>query len=191
MEQSDSELIKAVLGGDTSSFEKLIEKYQARIFGTVRRYSRTENEVEDIVQEIFIKAFRKLDSFRGEAPFEHWLMRMAVRTCYDFLRKHQRSREHSFTDLTKDESNWLEQFVSDPDAVDVTEDGARTLVHKLMGSLSPQAKLVITLQEIEGKSIKEISDMTGWSISLVKIRAFRARNEMRKQLEKIHLDKYL
>lgn len=191
MEKTDSELIQAVLSGETESFEHLIKRYQPRIFSTVRRYARSENEVEDIVQEIFIKAFRKLDSFRGDAPFEHWLMRLAVRTCYDFLRKHQRSREYSFTDLSNDETNWLEQFISDPDTVDVTRDGARKLVKKLLGMLPPAARLVITLQEIEGKSIKEIAAITGWSISLVKIRAFRARNEMRKCLEKIPLDKYL
>src|SRR5438093_586027 len=111
---SDSELIAAVLRGDSASFEPLVAKYQSRVFATARRYARREDEVEDIVQEVFIKDFQKLSSYRGDAPFEHWLMRLAVRTCYDFLRNHQRNRESSFTDIHEEESDWLERFVSEP-----------------------------------------------------------------------------
>jgi len=97
MDPTEADLIAAVLRGDAASFEPLIEKYSPRVFGTARRYARRESEVEDIVQEIWIKAFQKLRSFRGEAPFEHWLMRLAVRTCYDFLRSHQRKAPKRLT----------------------------------------------------------------------------------------------
>ena len=96
MDQPDAELIAAVLKGNTASFEPLVKKYSPRVFSTARRYARRESEVEDIAQEVWAKAFTHLASFRGEAPFEHWLMRLAVRTCYDFLRKHQRNRETAF-----------------------------------------------------------------------------------------------
>ena len=92
MERSEAELIAAVLQGDSASFEPLVQKYSPRVFATARRYARRDVEVEDIVQEVWLKAFDKLRTFRGEAPFEHWLMRMTVRTCYDFLRSHQRNR---------------------------------------------------------------------------------------------------
>src|SRR5262245_42976673 len=78
MARTEAELIAAAVNGDAASFEPLIQKYSPRVFATVRRYARLEHEVEDIVQEIWIKAFQKLGSFRGDAPFEHWLMRMAV-----------------------------------------------------------------------------------------------------------------
>ncbi|NJM56042.1 MAG: sigma-70 family RNA polymerase sigma factor, partial [Verrucomicrobiae bacterium] len=110
MQPGDDEVIRAVRKGDVEAFEALVVKYQPRVFATARRYARREDEVADIVQEVFAKAFHKLDSFRGEAPFEHWLMRMAVRTCYDFLRGHQRNREHSLTDLADDERDWLDRF---------------------------------------------------------------------------------
>src|SRR6185369_14162037 len=100
MERTDAELIAAVLQGDTPSFEPLVAKYSPRLFATARRYARREDEVDDIVQEIWSKAFQKLSTFRGDAPFEHWLMRLAVHTCYDFLRQHQRNRENTFTELT-------------------------------------------------------------------------------------------
>src|SRR6516225_49150 len=113
MERSEAELITAVLKGDSASFEPLVARYSPRVFGTARRYARRESEVEDIVQEVWLKAFDKLKTFRGEAPFEHWLMRMTVRTCYDFLRGHQRNRESSFSELSEPEEDWLERFATD------------------------------------------------------------------------------
>src|SRR5262244_3515979 len=112
MERTEAELIAAVLKGDAASFEPLVEKYSPRVFATARRYARREDEVEDIVQEVWLKAFQKLRGFRSEAPFEHWLMRLAVRTCYDFLRAHQRNRESTFSDLSEPESTWLARFAS-------------------------------------------------------------------------------
>jgi RNA polymerase sigma-70 factor (ECF subfamily) len=191
MEPTDSELIAAVLKGNAASFEPLIVKYQPRVFATARRYARRESEVEDIVQEIFLKAFNKLKSFRGEAPFEHWLMRLAVRTCYDFLRGHQRNRETAFSELTEPEAEWLDRFVVQPDGADENASAARELVNRILTQLSPAARLVITLLEIEERSVKEISALTGWSVPLVKVRAFRARAEMRKIVAKINRDKYL
>jgi len=191
MERTEAEMIAAVLKGDTASFEPLVEKYSPRIFATARRYARRESEVEDIVQQVWLKAFEKLYSFRGDAPFEHWLMRVAVRTCYDSLRAHQRSREKTFSELTEPEEDWLDRFVSQPDAADENAEAARQLVARVLGLLSPPARLVITLQEIEGRSVKEISKLTGWSVPLVKVRAFRARAEMRRVLSRIAQDKYL
>ena len=191
MERTDSQLIAAVLKGDAASFEPLIVKYQPRVFATARRYARRESEVEDIVQEIFLKAYNKLKSFRGEAPFEHWLMRLAVRTCYDFLRGHQRNRETAFTELTEPETEWLDRFVVQPNDADENASAARALVDRILAQLSPAARLVITLLEIEERSVKEISALTGWSVPLVKVRAFRARAEMRKIVAKISRDKYL
>jgi len=185
MERSDAELIAAVLQGDVASFEPLVEKYSPRLFATARRYARRESEVEDIVQEIWLKSFNKLGSFRGDAPFEHWLMRLAVRTCYDFLRGHQRNREATFSDLTESESDWHDRFVSQPESASEHADAAKQLVTRLLEQLSPPARLVITLLEIEDRSVKEIAQITGWSVPLVKVRAFRARAEMRKALVRL------
>src|SRR2546430_8559141 len=128
MEPTEAELIAAVLKGDAASFEPLVQKFSPRVFATARRYARRESEIQDIVQEVWLKAFQKLKSFRGEAPFEHWLMRMAVRTCYDFLRVHQRNRETSFSELSEPETDWLEHFVRQPDAASEDADAARLLV---------------------------------------------------------------
>jgi len=191
LDPNEAELIAAVLKGDAASFEPLVQKYSPRLFATARRYARRESEIEDIVQEVWLKAYQKLSSFRGEAPFEHWLMRLAVRTCYDFLRAHQRSRESSFSELSDQEGDWLDRFVSQPESASEDAEAARLLVGRLLEQLSPPARLIITLLEIEDRSVKEIAQLTGWSVPLVKVRAFRARAEMKKILVKIAREKYM
>lgn len=191
MEQADADLIAAVLAGDAASFEPLVQKYSPRLFAMARRYARREDEIEDVVQEIWLKSYQRLGTFRGEAPFEHWLMRLAVRTCYDFLRGHQRNRESSFTELTDAENEWLDRFVAAPEQAPEDAEAAQQLVQRLLEDLSPDARLVITLLEIEDRSIKEIAELTGWSPTLVKVRAFRARAKMKGILAKLARDKYL
>jgi RNA polymerase sigma-70 factor (ECF subfamily) len=191
MERAEAELIAAAQKGDAASFEPLVRKYSPRLFATARRYARRESEVEDIVQDIWLKAFHKLPGYRGDAPFEHWLMRLAVRTCYDHLRGHQRNREATFTDLSGTEQDWLERYAVQPDTAAERADAARQLVQRILDELPPAARLVITLLEIEERSVKEISQLTGWSVPLVKVRAFRARAQMRKILKRLAKSKYL
>jgi len=180
-----SKLVTAAQQGDLRSFEELVVHYQPRIFATARRYARRESDIEDIVQEVFIKAFNKIKTFHGTAPFEHWLMRVAVRTCYDFLRMHQRNRETPLSDLGEAEASWLEHFTSNPEKADDQASAAHELVQRALAALSPKSRLVITMLEIEGYSVREISQITGWSTAMVKVRAFRARREMRRYLEKL------
>jgi len=190
-ETPDAELVAAVRGGDSERFQELVVRYQARLFATARRYARREHEVEDIVQEIFLKAYAKLASWRGDAPFEHWLMRLAVNTCYDFLRNHQRNREHTVTDLSAEEESWLDRHAAAPDAATDDADAARALVDKVLEQLPPAHRLIITLLELEDRSVKDIAALTGWSVPLVKVRAFRARAEMKKILSRMTRGKYL
>lgn len=180
-----------MIAGDNECFEELIRRHQPRVFATARRYARREDEVQDIVQEVFLKAFERLPGFRFEAPFEHWLMRVTIRTCYDFLRAHQRTRESNFTDLSREEEDWLDHHKSAPDSADDHSEAARSLVQRLMETLSPEFRLVIQLLEIEERSVKEIHEMTGWSIPLIKVRAFRARAAMRRAITRMKPEKYL
>jgi RNA polymerase sigma-70 factor (ECF subfamily) len=191
MDASDTEIITAVRGGDSGRFEELVRRYQPRLFATARRYARRESEVEDIVQAILVRVFQNLDSWRGDAPFEHWIMRIAVRVCYDALRAHQRNREQPMAELSEEESTWLENHASSPE--DRTDDtnAARSLVARAFEELAPASRLILTLLELEDRSVREISDLTGWSIPLVKVRAFRARAEMRRILTRMGVEKYL
>lgn len=138
------------------------------------RFARDDGQLEDISQEIFIRAYRNLRKFRGDAPFEHWLARLAVRVCYDFLRKNRRFRG--------DVPLEREDLMAAPE----TGREAREVLDFALARLAPEERLVITLLELEDKSVREVAELTGWSESNVKVRAFRARQALKKILEKSH-----
>lgn len=181
----DEEIVAVILGGDIESFEELILRYQPKIFGMARKYFRNESDVEDLVQTIFTKTYKKLGSFKKTAPFEHWFMRLSVNTCYDALRRRTKHREQAVSDLMFEDESWQNRLDNIPDSEDQESlDKANELVHSVMEQISNKARIVLTMQELEGRSIKEISELTGWSISLVKVQAFRARKEMRAAVER-------
>ena len=189
-EPNDKDLIAEVLEGSAESFEPLVVKYQSRIFALARRYARREDEVEDIEQTVFLKAYSKLSSYRGDAPFEHWLMRTATYTCYDFLRKHQRNREWNASDLSEEENDWFEN-IGEESTEETNREAASTLVHKLLEGLKPEDRHIITLLELEHQTVKEIAELTGLSESNVKVKAHRAREKMRSALARIAPEKYV
>ena len=191
MDTTDKELISEVLEGNPESFEPLVVKYQPRVFAIARRYARREDEVEDIVQTVFMKAYSKLSSYRGDAPFEHWLMRTATFTCYDFLRKHQRNREWNATDLSTEENEWLENVGGDSTEKEANQSAAKALVDRLLESLKPDDRMIITMLDLEQKSVKEIAKLTDFTESNVKVRAHRAREKMKKILTTLAPQKYL
>lgn len=189
-EPTDKDLIAEVLKGSAESFEHLVVKYQPRVFALARRYARREDEVEDIVQTVFLKTYSKLSSYRGDAPFEHWLMRTATYTCYDFLRKHQRNREWNASDLSDEENNWFENL-GEESANETDLKAAKSLVDKLLDELKPQDRHIIILLDLEEKSVREIAEMTGLSESNVKVKAHRAREKMRQAVVRLNPEKYI
>ena len=183
--RTDEELVELVVGGEVDCFEELITRYQPRMFGMARKYFRNESDVEEVVQTIFTKTFQKLGSYKGTAPFEHWFMRLSVNTCYDALRRRRNRREHTISDMLFEDESWQDRLGNIPD--DDDKEGleqARELVHTVLDQVSDRARIVLTLQELEGRSVKEIAEITGWSESLVKVQAFRARKEMRASVER-------
>ena len=188
---SDAEIVAEVRMGRVDRFEELVRRHQPRIFAMARRHSRLEREVEDIVQEIFVKAYHKLDSWRGEAPFEHWLMRLAVRTCYDHLRRHQRNREEA-SGGEQELDLMASAYGTGPEQTPLADPAAaKALVEAVLERLPPAHRLVLILMELEERSVREIADLTGWSVPLVKVRAFRARAAFRTQLGRMQRSKYL
>jgi RNA polymerase sigma-70 factor (ECF subfamily) len=171
---NDETLVHAVLDGDDDSFTELVRRHKRRIFAMGARFARDDGQLEDISQEIFIRAYRNLRKFRGDAPFEHWLSRLAVRVCYDFLRKNRRFRG--------DVPLEREDLMAAPE----TAHEAREVLDFALARLAPEERLVITLLELEDKSVREVAGLTGWSESNVKVRAFRAREALKKILEKSH-----
>lgn len=187
----DAAAVARVRTGDADHFEEIVERHSPRLFGLVRKYVRRESDAADLVQDIFLRAYRRLDSWRADAPFEHWLTRLAVNCCYDYLRSETRRPERPLADVTDDETAWLEHHgQSDHTSVDHAN-AARTLVEKILRQLSPASRMIIELLEIEDRTVKEVSALTGWSTPVVKIRAFRARAEMRRLVERLDSRKYL
>jgi len=125
--------------------------------------------------------FTRIDQYKGEVPFTHWVSRIAVTTCIDHLRAQKRRPELRMADLSETEAEVLgnvitnENDVSPDDAVE-----ARELVQKLLGQLKPEDRLVIQYLDLEQKSLAEISALTGWNQTLVKVRAFRARRKLQR-----------
>ena len=183
--RTDEELVELVVGGNVDCFEELITRYQPRVFGMARKYFRNESDVEDVVQTIFTKTFQKLRSYKGTAPFEHWFMRLSVNTCYDALRRRRNRPEHTITDMLFDDEQWQDSLGKIPNEDNPEElEQARELVHTVLDQVSDRARIVLTLQELEERTILEIAEITGWSESLVKVQAFRARKEMRAAVER-------
>lgn len=170
---TDENLVRDTLAGDDGAFAALVSRHKGRVLGTCSRFARDPQQLDDLGQEVFLRAWRKLSGFRGDAPFEHWLARLTITTCYDFLRRERRHREQVSLD---------EMPV---DMRDVSEDAARAasrareLLAWGMRQLSAEDQLVLTLLEIEERSVRDISGVTGWSESNVKVRAFRARARLK------------
>ena len=171
-EPTDERLIQSTRAGDDEAFAALVGRYRRKIFGIAARFARNDHELDDLAQEIFVKAYRHLDSYRGTAPFEHWLARVAVRTCYDALRKTRRDRQNVPLDS-------VELTATDT----LAPERAREVLNFALDRLDPADRLVITLLELEEYAFREIAELTGWSESNVKVRAFRARAALKKILE--------
>jgi RNA polymerase sigma-70 factor (ECF subfamily) len=174
----DSALVRASLAGDDGAFAELIRRHKGRVFGTCSRFARDAHQLDDLCQEVFLRAWRKLGSFRGDAPFEHWLARITITSCYDFLRRERRHRNQ----LSLDDCP-AELRDSGADAA-IAAGRARELVEWGMRRLSAEERLVLTLLEIEERTVREIATHTGWSESNVKVRAFRARARLKDILER-------
>ena len=174
-EPADERLIQSTLAGDDEAFAELVRRHKRKVFGIAARFARNAAELDDICQEIFVKAYRNLKSFRGEAPFEHRVSRIAVRACYDFLRATRRDRETVSLDGIE---------IGAADNMDAAR--ASETLHWAMARLSAEERVVITLLELEERSVRDTAKLTGWSESNVKVRAFRARQALKKILEAHH-----
>lgn len=179
----DAELLARIRNGATDDFAEIVRRHQARVFAILHRYERDAHRVEDLAQETFVKAWRALAQFDGRAPFEHWLSRIAVHAALDHLRREKRRRnEIGFPELGEDVLDWLR---SDDERNELESRQAAELLDLAMRELSPAERVVITMQELEGRSVKEICEVTGSSSVAVRVRALRARGKLRDALKKL------
>ena len=185
---SDAELVSDVRAGDDAAFEELFRRHRRRVALIASRFFRRREQIEEVVQESFTKAFFALGEFsnRQAESFGAWLARIAFNVCYDELRRLKRRPESSLSELDEDEAAWLrERAHSERDARGVESDAvSRELAAKLLARLSPEDRLVLVMLDVEGLSTVEIAGVTGWSVSKVKVRAHRARAHLRRVLNR-------
>jgi RNA polymerase sigma-70 factor (ECF subfamily) len=140
---------------------------------------------EDLTQAVFVRFFEKLGSYDGRAPLAHWLSRLAINVCIDALRSEARRPELRWADLTEAEAEALTASVADQSAPVSDVLGARELAAKLLDTLPPKDRLIVQLLDLEGCSVREVQQHTGWGESAIKLRAFRARRRLRRTLLKL------
>src|SRR6266436_5154468 len=186
---SDEELIAEVLDGRTAAFAELASRYRGKVDRLCQRFFADREMVRDLAQESFIRAFAGLSTYRAEMPFGGWLRAVVANVCYDELRRRQRKPEELVADFAAAEYNWV-QLVSEATPEEIVgaaeqRQEAHDLAHRLLDALRPEDRTIMILKETEELSVSEIAQTLGWSEAKVKIRAFRARQALRKQAERM------
>jgi RNA polymerase sigma-70 factor (ECF subfamily) len=185
----DLELARQARDGDESAFAEVVRRHSQRVFKVAGRFFRQRSLVEEAAQEVFLKAFTQLGSYEGRGSMEGWLTRIATNTCLNILRAAKRRPELTVSDLTEDENNWLDEKLSEVSS-ELHRSAERQVVaadlaDRLLETLSPEDRMTLTLIDGEDASVKEVAEMTGWSESKVKVRAFRARKRVREAMENL------
>jgi RNA polymerase sigma-70 factor (ECF subfamily) len=187
-EATDDELVAAVRAGDEAAFTQLFERHRQLVSRLGYRFFPRREQVEEIIQEAFVKAYFALNGYQGgyEKSFVSWLARITVHTCYDELRRAKKRNESRLGDLTEEEAEFLTDRLRDLSAGSNVEGSAisRDLANKLLARLKPEDRLVLTLLKQEELSIAEIAEVTGWTSAKVKMRSHRAQQGLRRVLRK-------
>ena len=179
--------LERVRHGDADAAGALVDHLYPFVMKIVTtKLPRRESE-EDLVQEIFVKMFTKLDQYRGGVPFEHWFSRIAVNHCLNALRAQKSRPEWRWADLTEEQANALDAAMTSPsaDPHPAQAIGAREIVDKILATLAPEDQLLMRLLELEERSVVEVRQMTGWSATRIRVRAFRARRKLNKRFGKL------
>src|SRR5437867_511167 len=171
---------------DEDAARTLVGELYPLIMKIVRSHLPRRTDEEDLAQMVFGKIFLHLEQYSGNVPFEHWVSRVAVNTCLNALRAEKCRPELRWADLSADEAEVMEKVVARSKEPDPSEQlAARELAHKMLETLSPKDRLILSLLDLEEHSVQEIRQQTGWNASLIKVRAFRARMKLRKQFAKV------
>jgi RNA polymerase sigma-70 factor, ECF subfamily len=168
--------IQAVRQGDGASYERLVRRHQQAIGAYLWRFTRDQRERDELVQDTFVEAYLSLGSYAGRAPWEHWLKVIATRAGYRYWRRRDR------TDREVPIAEKIDQIMTTESAAANARE-ASEIVHLLLAELAPRDRLVMTLTYLEQRSMADIAELTGWSISMVKVQAFRARKRLAKICE--------
>ncbi len=181
----DQKLVDRAREGDLRAFDQIVIRHQGMISRCLFRFCPHQADLEDLVQETFIKAYRKLHLWKPTAPFENWLRRIAYNTGHDYFRRCKRTpvtlasrarRANAYEqELPEDRHDLRYQY-------QITEQ-----VQFLLSHLPGDDRLLLTLQYLEDRSLAEVAEITGWSLSKTKVKSFRAKKKLRKYLTRYEI----
>ena len=180
----DFELIARAQKGDASAFNQVVQAYRKRILGTIARLIARPDDVEDVGQEVFLRLYFSLDQLRTPEVFEPWLYRLTVNAAYDYLRKQRRRHESRMADLS-DQQVMMADAVAGAklDHEERRRKQVREMVDSLLGVVSEEDRILLTMKEVEGLSLKELEQIYGVKENALKVRLFRARQRVLKAVE--------
>ena len=179
-DEEDEKLVAASLEGDLSAFDEIVRRHQTMITRCLFRFCPHQSDLEDLVQETFVKAFRKLSSWQATAPFENWVRKIAYNTGYDFYRKNARNPA-SITEIKSDEHDDEIARLSEPETQRRTYEMTEQ-VQKALSLLNAEDRTLLTLQYLEELPLAEIAEKMDWGLSKTKVKSFRARKKLKKLL---------
>jgi RNA polymerase sigma-70 factor (ECF subfamily) len=180
----DFSLIQRAQAGDDAAFNQIVAAYRKRILGTIGRLIGRPEDVEDVAQEAFLRLYFSLDQLRTPDVFEPWLYRLTVNASYDYLRRQRRRRESRMADLSEQQVLMADAAASGSQNIeDNRRAQARELAVSLLAAVSEQDRILLTLKEVEGLSLKELSAIYRVSEGVIKVRLFRARQRVLKAYE--------
>jgi RNA polymerase sigma-70 factor (ECF subfamily) len=181
-----SELVQAALRHDDEAARELVRRLYPLVAKMVRSHRPRRTSEEDLCQMIFIKIFQKLGQFSGKVPLEHWVSRIAVNTCLSQIESERIRPELRHADLSEEEQAVVENLATSTEELAPDRQlASRQLVEHLFQFLKPVERLVIDLLYLQGRSVEEIHQITGLGAAAIKVRAFRARQKMKKHLTKL------
>lgn len=175
------ELISRAKDGDAAAFNRIVVAYRKRILGTIARLIGRPEDVEDVGQEVFLRLYYSLDQLRTPEVFEPWLYRLTVNAAYDYLRKARRRYESRMADLSEEHVQMADAAASTKEQKeDLRKTGIREFVHQLLDSVSAEDRILLTLKEVEGLSLKQLEQIYHVNENALKVRLFRARQRVLK-----------
>ena len=180
----DFELIERARSGDDSAFNQVVQAYRKRILGTIARLIGRPEDVEDVGQEVFLRLYFSLDQLRTAEVFEPWLYRLTVNAAYDYLRRQRRRHESRMSDLSEQQVMMADAAAGGKRNVEeIRRTNIRETVDHLLGKISEEDRILLTLKEVEGLSLKELEKIYQVNENALKVRLFRARQRVLKAYE--------
>lgn len=180
------EIVRRAQAGEQEAFQALIEQFQRRILGSLYRIIGRREEVEDVAQEVFVRLHQSLPQLRSPEVFETWLYRLTTHAAYDHLRKQMRRESIRMSDLSEEQARAVEAGMGTEAYVEDKRDAdVRELTRHVLARVAPKDRALLVLKEVEGRSLKELSEIFGCNTNAIKVRLFRARKRALKAYEEM------